>query len=162
MGALTLVDSDLLEDDTGHSVLSVDALSLAASNQHELPIAASDLDFNNAERLSLVPMDSSNSKAYSAPGVSVLLSEGSTSGRIFFPLENPKDMVARWEIDNLDIKTIVKDALLSGRLPLAVLQLHRHRMRDLAVEKDPLDTFTEVRDVGRAIAYDLFLEVSYL
>ncbi|XP_058186031.1 uncharacterized protein LOC131303262 isoform X4 [Rhododendron vialii] len=158
VGALTLVDSDLLEDDTGRSVLSVDALSLVASNQHELPIAASDLDFNNAERLSLVPMDSSNSKAYSAPGVSVLLSEGSTSGRIFSLLENPKDMIARWEIDNLDIKTIVKDAVLSGRLPLAVLQLHRHRMRNLAVEKDPLDTFTEVRDVGRAIAYDLFLE----
>ncbi|KAH7860687.1 hypothetical protein Vadar_016791 [Vaccinium darrowii] len=157
-GALTLVDSDLLQDDTGSSVVSANALSLAAPNQHELPIAASDVDFNIAERLSLVPMDSSNSKAYSATGVSVLLSEGSTSGRNIFPLENPKDMIARWEIDNLDLKTIVKDALLSGRLPLAVLQLHLHRMKDLVVKKDPLDTFTEVRDVGRAIAYDLFLE----
>lgn len=135
---------------------------METANQHELPIAAADVNINDAERLALMPMDPLNSKTYSAAGVSVFLSEGSASGRNFFPLENPKDMIARWEIDNLDLKTIVKDALLSGRLPLAVLQLHLQRTRDLVIDVEPHDTFTEVRDVGRAIAYDLFLEVAYL
>ncbi|XP_057497009.1 uncharacterized protein LOC130781713 [Actinidia eriantha] len=158
VGALGLADPNILQDHSELSVISTGALSLETSNQHELPIAAADVNINDAEKLALMPMDPLNSKAYSATGVSVLLSEGSSSGRNIFSLENPKDMIARWEIDNLDLKTIVKDALLSGRLPLAVLQLHLQRMRDLVIEVEPHDTFTEVRDVGRAIAYDLFLE----
>lgn len=160
VGTLSLVDSNLSQDNLEFSIHPTGALSLETSNQHELSIAKSDVDLNNAEKLALIHMESFNSKAYSdsATGVSVLLSEGKALGRNFFPIENPKDMIARWEIDNLDLKTIVKDALLSGRLPLAVLQLHLHRMRDLVIDKEPHDTFTEVRDVGRAIAYDLFLE----
>ncbi|XP_028112522.1 uncharacterized protein LOC114310657 isoform X1 [Camellia sinensis] len=160
VGKLSLVDSNLSQDNLEFSIHPTGALSLETSNQHELSIAKSDVDLNNAEKLALIHMESFNSKAYSdsATGVSVLLSEGKALGRNFFPVENPKDMIARWEIDNLDLKTIVKDALLSGRLPLAVLQLHLHRMTDLVIDKEPHDTFTEVRDVGRAIAYDLFLE----
>ncbi|KAL7230412.1 hypothetical protein ACSBR2_008822 [Camellia fascicularis] len=160
VGALSLVDSNLSQDNLEFSIHPTGALSLETSNQHELSIAKSDVDLNNAEKLALIHMESFNSKAYSdsATGVSVFLSEGKALRRNFFPVENPKDMIARWEIDNLDLKTIVKDALLSGRLPLAVLQLHLHRMRDLVIDKEPHDTFTEVRDVGRAIAYDLFLE----
>ncbi|CAL5368142.1 unnamed protein product [Camellia sinensis] len=160
VGTLSLVDSNLSQDNLEFSIHPTGALSLETSNQHELSIAKSDVDLNNAEKLALIHMESFNSKAYSdsATGVSVLLSEGKALGRNFFPVENPKDMIARWEIDNLDLKTIVKDALLSGRLPLAVLQLHLHHMRDLVIDKEPHDTFTEVRDVGRAIAYDLFLE----
>ncbi|CAM8947867.1 unnamed protein product [Rhodiola kirilowii] len=67
-------------------------------------------------------------------------------------------MMARWEVHNLDIKTIVKDALLAGRLPLAVLQLQIQRSKDGQGEKEPYDTFTEVRNVGRSIAYDSFLK----
>ncbi|KAK1299138.1 hypothetical protein QJS10_CPB14g01237 [Acorus calamus] len=72
--------------------------------------------------------------------------------------ENPRDMIARWEIDKPDLQTVVKDALHSGRLPLAVLQLHRQQLRDMVTEREPSDTFSEIRDVGRTIAYDLFLK----
>jgi spatacsin len=93
-------------------------------------------------------------------GVSVLVPQGGDWGKNVFPSENPKEMIARWKMDNLDVKTVVKDALLSGRLPLAVLQLHLHRSRDSETNKEPPDTFSEVRDIGRAIAYDLFLKVA--
>lgn len=76
------------------------------------------------------------------------------------PLENPNQMIARWKSDKLPLKNVVKDALLSGRLPLAVLQLHINNVRELIGENEPRDTFSEIRDIGRAIAYDLFLKVT--
>lgn len=122
------------------------------------------MESKNVGKLALVPMDL-DSKAHldfeNTSGPPVLMSERSVSGRKVFPTENPKDMIARWEIDNLDQKNVVKDALLSGRLPLAVLKLHLHHLGDLINDKEPYDTFTEVRDIGRAIAYDLFLKVVY-
>ncbi|KAJ0977989.1 hypothetical protein J5N97_013463 [Dioscorea zingiberensis] len=33
-------------------------------------------------------------------------------------------MITRWEMEHLDLRMVVKDAIKSGRLPLAVLQLH--------------------------------------
>ncbi|KAF9620148.1 hypothetical protein IFM89_010807 [Coptis chinensis] len=90
--------------------------------------------------------------------LSIFSSRDNSLGKNMIPLENPKDMIARWEIDNLDLKTVVNDALHSGRLPLAVLQLHIQRVRDLVSEKEHHDIFTEIRDVGRTIAYDLFLK----
>lgn len=75
------------------------------------------------------------------------------------PLENSKDMITRWHLDNFDIKTVVKDALHAGRLPLAVLQLHLQNQRQLTSNKEPQDIFSEVRDTGRGIAYDLLLKV---
>ncbi|XP_052197729.1 uncharacterized protein LOC127804771 isoform X2 [Diospyros lotus] len=157
VGALSVVDSNLSQE---ISEVSTGVSLLETMNHHELCNTAPDVDVNNDDKLALMPIDSLNSKAYlnSATGIYVPLSEGNASVKKLFPLENPKDMIARWEIDNLDLKTIVKDALLSGRLPLAVLQLHLHRMRDMAIDKERHDTFTEVRDVGRAIAYDLFLK----
>ena len=59
------------------------------------------------------------------------------------------------------LKTIVRDALVSGRLPLAVLKLHLLRSREFFTEQDTHDTFNEVRDVGRAIVYELLLKVSH-
>ena len=50
--------------------------------------------------------------------------------------------------------------VLSGRLPLAVL--HLHQMNDFVADKEPHDTFTEVRDIGRAVAYELFLKVMHV
>lgn len=154
--ALSVMDMNLLQDDAQLSILSADAISLAALNQHELSFPVSGLGFNDTEKLALMPMESLDSKTYldskNISELSVLVSQGG------LPMENPKDMIARWEIDNLDLKTVVKDALLSGRLPLAVLQLHLHRLRDLVNDKEPHDTFAEVRDIGRAIAYDLFLK----
>ncbi|CAK9137988.1 unnamed protein product [Ilex paraguariensis] len=162
VGALSSLNTDFPEDDHELSILPADALLLETSKQHKPSILASDMDSDNAEKLALVPMDSLDSKAHpdleNFSGASILVSEGSIFARKVFPLENPKDMITRWEIDNLDQINVVKDALLSGRLPLAVLKLHLYRLRDLATEKQPHDTFTEVRDIGRAIAYDLFLK----
>ncbi|KAL9229664.1 hypothetical protein vseg_005107 [Gypsophila vaccaria] len=73
-------------------------------------------------------------------------------------LENPKDMFARWEVNSLDLKNVVKDALLSGRLPLAVLQIHLHQLKDVADDKKQSDTFAEVREIGKTIAYELLLK----
>ncbi|KAM7517827.1 hypothetical protein LguiB_016789 [Lonicera macranthoides] len=161
VGALSLGEADLSQDDSELSILPANGLSLETSNQQGIPIPASEMESKNVENLALVPMDL-DSKAHldfeNTSGPPVLVSERCVPGRKVFPSENPKDMIARWEIDNLDQKNIVKDALLSGRLPLAVLKLHLHHLGDLINDKEPYDTFTEVREIGRAIAYDLFLK----
>ena len=74
-------------------------------------------------------------------------------------LENSRDMILRWEMDSLDLKTVVEDALNSDRIPLAVLQLHLQHQREMATKEKARDSFEEVCRVGRAIAYGLFLKV---
>ncbi|KAF8404468.1 hypothetical protein HHK36_009353 [Tetracentron sinense] len=152
---------DLSQDESHLSVLNGDAVSSAIQNQREMAFPESDLPFDSTDKLALTPMESLDSTHLDSGDfskVSILASQGGVQRRKMIPLENPKDMIARWEIDNLDLKTVVKDALHSGRIPLAVLQLHLQRLRDLVTDTEPHDTFTEVRDVGRAIAYDLFLK----
>lgn len=165
VGALSLVDTDLSQDDSELSILPANALSFELSNQHELSIPASDTESKNAKKLALMSLNSLDTRAHLNPEnfsrPTAPVSDANASGRKVFPLENPKDMIARWELDNLDQRNVVQDALLSGRLPLAVLKLHLHRLQDLIGDKEPHDTFIEVRDIGRAIAYDLFLKVSY-
>ncbi|XP_057972244.1 uncharacterized protein LOC131160497 isoform X2 [Malania oleifera] len=159
--ALYGVNTNLLQDDTQLLVLPADAPTLETTNQQEisLPVSA---DISNAEKLALMPTESLEPKTHTDSEnygeISLLMSQEGLLQRKVIPLENPKDMIARWEINNWDLKNVVKDALLSGRVPLAVLQLHLHRLKDLVADKEPYDTFTEVRDVGRAIAYDLFLK----
>ncbi|CAH9071176.1 unnamed protein product [Cuscuta epithymum] len=132
-----LTDTESLEDLKTHD-LSRDVLPFDCSNQRESVVPAVQLESTNDEPLALMPVDGWGFKSSLA-------------------LENPKDMIARWESDDLDLKAIVKDAILSGRLPLAVLKLHLHRLQDLP-DPETQDTFSEVREVGRAIAYDLFLK----
>lgn len=152
----TVVDNDLSQDESQLSIISVDPKSLETSKQHEAYFPVSTSGFNYSEKLALTPVDPSvHLDSEDLSEVSALVPQG------VLPLENPKEMIARWKIDNLDLKAVVNDALLSGRLPLAVLQLHLHRSRDSFSGKEPHDTFTEVRDIGRAIAYDLFLKVTY-
>ncbi|KAH8502934.1 hypothetical protein H0E87_014301 [Populus deltoides] len=152
---LSLVEANLSQDESQLSILSADATSSDTPNQQELLVSASSVVSNN-EKLALMHRDSLDIE--DSNGVSVLVPQGGNWGKKVFPSENPKEMIARWKMDNLDVKTVVKDALLSGRLPLAVLQLHLHRSRDSETNKEPPDTFSEVRDIGRAIAYDLFLK----
>lgn len=71
---------------------------------------------------------------------------------------NIKDMMNRWETNNLDLRTVVKEALQSGRLPLAVLQLQLLRQRE-SFSNDPEDVFSEVHEIGRSIVYDLLMKV---
>ncbi|XP_010261035.1 PREDICTED: uncharacterized protein LOC104599968 [Nelumbo nucifera] len=159
---LNPVDTNLLKDDSNLPMLTLDSVSSEIQNQHELPFPASDLSFENNEKLSLMPMGILGSSLHSNSGnfdeLSVIVSQDGVQGRKLIPFENSKDMISRWEIANLDLKTVVKDALQSGRLPLAVLQLHIQRLRDLSTDEEPHDTFNEIRDVGRAIIYDLFLK----
>ncbi|KAF3440484.1 hypothetical protein FNV43_RR18768 [Rhamnella rubrinervis] len=154
-----LVDTDLLQDEPELSIASADTLSLEKSEHHEVSFPVSAVGSSYAGNLDLTPVDP---KASFDPEVlsevSAFVPQGGLLEKKILPLENPKEMFARWKIDNLDLKTVVHDALLSGRLPLAVLQLHLHRSRDLVSDKEPHDTFMEVRDIGRAIAYDLFLK----
>ncbi|KAL3371146.1 hypothetical protein AABB24_007938 [Solanum stoloniferum] len=147
----TVGETDLSQDESSILDFPADILSLEASTKKGL-ISASEMERNNGEDLALIPVDDTSSlDTFKEP---YLISEE----KRVFSIENPKDMIARWEIDNLDVKTVVKDAILSGRLPLAVLKLHLHRSRDLMSEQENQDTFNEVREIGRAIAYDLFLK----
>ncbi|KAH0685080.1 hypothetical protein KY289_022832 [Solanum tuberosum] len=152
----TVGETDLSQDESSILDFPADILSLEASTKKGL-ISASEMERNNGEDLALMPVDAFDGKVTSSLDTfkePYLISEE----KRVFAIENPKDMIARWEIDNLDVKTVVKDAILSGRLPLAVLKIHLHRSRDLMSEQENQDTFNEVREVGRAIAYDLFLK----
>ncbi|XVE86639.1 hypothetical protein DITRI_Ditri18aG0050700 [Diplodiscus trichospermus] len=156
---LSIVGPTSLHDEFQFSTPSAD--SLETLNQHELQIPALTFSSNNNENLALVPNNSLSTEAYldskEPPEASALVPRGVVSGKVL-PSENPKEMIARWKIDKLDLKTVVKDALLSGRLPLAVLQLHLHHSSEFTSDDEPHDTFNEVSDIGRAIAYDLFLK----
>lgn len=72
---------------------------------------------------------------------------------------NIKDMINRWATNNLDMKTVVREALQSGRLPLAVLQLQLLHQRELVSNEDSEDAFFEVHEIGRSIVYDLLMKV---
>lgn len=145
-----MVDADALQDDSSPPVVMVDTGSSALLDASEgntkggSAFSVPELAFDDTGNLALAPIESS-----------VEITK-------LIPLENPKDMIARWAVDNFDLKTVVKDALHSGRLPLAVLQLHLQHQRQVVAGKEPHDTFSEIRDVGRALAYDLFLKVKRL
>ncbi|XP_076902084.1 uncharacterized protein LOC143556706 isoform X1 [Bidens hawaiensis] len=117
---------------------------------------------NEQERHALKGMESFDSRSYSdlesLGGASISQTETSFLGRRGVLYENPKEMISRWDADHLDQKDVVKDALLSGRLPLAVLKLHLHNQEGRDANQELNDTFEKVRDIGRAIAYDLFLK----
>ncbi|KAK4264830.1 hypothetical protein QN277_025955 [Acacia crassicarpa] len=158
-GKPPLMRADMLQEESPLLFLPSGSMTLDLLNQHEhsFPLSASGGD--DAENLAFMPVDfKSQMVTEELSGASPFVPLQGITEKKILPVENPKDMMARWKIENLDLKTVVKDALLSGRLPLAVLQLHLHRSDDLINDKDPHDTFTEVREIGRAIAYELFLK----
>ncbi|XXG85857.1 hypothetical protein AAC387_Pa11g0871 [Persea americana] len=151
---LTILDADILS--------SRMADSLEGQDQGELAFPP-DSAFESTDNLALSSMESlipsRHLESENFSGHLVHDTQGGTQRRKMIHPENPKDMIARWEVDNLDLKTVVKDALRAGRLPLAVLQLHLQHLKDfITPDKEPSDTFNEVRNVGRAISYDLFLK----
>lgn len=158
------LNTDAEQDESQISVVPADPVMLEIPEQQEFLIPSA-LE-SNSERFALVPTNSLSSKngidmKDTFEESAIVLQEG-VYVRKPLPVENPMDMISRWKVSNMDLKTVVKEALLSGRLPLAVLQLHLHRSKDVVVEQDSQDIFNEVRDVGRAIAYDLFLKVCLL
>lgn len=151
-----------MEDGSKVPVDSEDALLLDKSVQLETVHSAPVADSSSTDNLSLIQADKLGAEAppdFHDVDSAVMVSEGSVFGRRTFKIENPKDMIERWELDNMDLKTVVKDALLSGRLPLAVLRLHLHHLNNLLPGNEAQDTFNDVRIAGRAIAYDLFVKV---
>ncbi|GAY58686.1 hypothetical protein CUMW_188900 [Citrus unshiu] len=163
--ALRLVDPNLPQDESQLSIVAADVGLLDTVNQREIPFTLSEAAASDVENLALMPHSSLSSKAVleleDSGETSLPVPQGAALRRKVLPLENPKEMIARWKIDKLDLKTVVKDALLSGRLPLAVLQLHLNHSTEFSSEEEHHDTFTEVRDIGRAIAYDLFLKLVF-
>ena len=155
---------DLSQDDYQLSIGRADAIAAEKAEHWEPGLRKSEMCFEDTEKLALMPVESLGSGELLTSEMQDEVSDilpGTIPRTKLFPVENPKEMFARWKVD-LDLKNVVKDALLSGRLPLAVLQLHLRRVKDLVDDKKHIDTFAEVRDIGRAIAYELFLKVSYL
>ncbi|KGN48416.1 uncharacterized protein LOC101206379 [Cucumis sativus] len=138
--------------------VSTDVIPSGSTSQYELSFPSNDLNSNVIDGLVMMPMISgSQMDSEDLDGDSAVVPQGVFEKKVL-PLENPNQMIARWKSDKLPLKNVVKDALLSGRLPLAVLQLHINHVRELIGENEPHDTFSEIRDIGRAIAYDLFLK----
>lgn len=65
------------------------------------------------------------------------------------------EMFYRWEKEKMDLSMIVREALRAGRLPLAVVQLHRLQSKDLVFQPQTQDTFKKVQGIGRAFVYEL-------
>ncbi|KAL2630311.1 hypothetical protein R1flu_014997 [Riccia fluitans] len=114
--------------------------------------------------LSLLSLSASGA-VVPAGGVWELSSTGSEGPkpRRSSPVESPGEMFARWERDNVDAYGVVRDALkASGRLALAVAQLHRIRRKaaqsegsqDQPQDSDD-DVFAALLHIGRGIVYEL-------
>ncbi|OAY85463.1 hypothetical protein ACMD2_04105, partial [Ananas comosus] len=144
--ATNMAEKELSQDDSLLPVVIADTASLHAVESHNM-------QDSTPTNLALTPAKSAMNLANSSD-----FRETAEDLRKKMILENTKDMIRRWEIDNFDLKTVVKDALHSGRLPLAVLQLHLLRQKESVSEKESQDTFSEVREVGRSLAYDLFIK----
>lgn len=66
----------------------------------------------------------------------------------------------------MDAESVVRDALRAGRVPLAVVQLHRMRSRAYmsgSSENLPemVDVFQQVQEIGKGIVYELLCKVSF-
>lgn len=162
--ALILVKSKLEPDESGLSIVPVDLNSHRNFDDHENSLSVLSQRIGNDKILALAPVEfhmsaSNGENVGGSTAIVPLGAERLIPRRNIIPVETPTEMMTRWKTENLDLKTVVKDALFSGRLPLAVLQLHLHRLGDLVGEKERNDYFIEVRDIGRAIAYDLLLKV---
>lgn len=107
-------------------------------------------------QLALLPVESSLS---ASKGHDIGSSEGTVQVGRQNIQGNIKDMINRWATNNLDLKTVVREALQTGRLPLAVLQLQLLRQRELVSNEDSEDAFFEVHEIGRSIVYDLLMKV---
>ncbi|KAF3781980.1 Spatacsin-C domain-containing protein [Nymphaea thermarum] len=145
----------------GHNDVLFDTTDV--QNKKELCPQSGQVDtaLPNLDNLAVSPLESvvSSSDIFDSRNFREAFLHSQVDGNLrrqMLPLEPPKDTIARWEINNLDMKNIVKDALQSGRLPLAVLQLHLQHSKHMMQDQESHDTFDKVREVGRAIAYDLF------
>ncbi|XP_042376004.1 uncharacterized protein LOC121969811 isoform X2 [Zingiber officinale] len=151
--ASSLEDQEALQSDSILSHQQIDSSEHQAKGDCSSGASESPLDSSGALAVQSVEPSPDMIRTHE-----LCVREVSIMQRNLIPLENPKDMISRWHLDNFDIKLVVKDALHAGRLPLAVLQMHLQNQRQLTSNKEPQDIFSEVRYTGRGIAYDLFLK----
>lgn len=64
----------------------------------------------------------------------------------------------------MDAESLVRDALIAGRIPLAVVQLHRMRSRaslnsSPGCQPEIVDVFKDVQEISRGIVYELLCKV---
>jgi spatacsin len=134
---------------------ALDLDGLAHDNQ-ESASSVFELVHETNGQLALLPVESSLS---ASKGHDIGSSEGTVQVGRQNIQGNIKDMINRWATNNLDLKTVVREALQTGRLPLAVLQLQLLRQRELVSNEDSEDAFFEVHEIGRSIVYDLLMKV---
>lgn len=151
-----VVDGEILQNDSMPPIASTVSVSSSIFDSMDSQAQASLFQLNEIEDLALSSAKPSSSQVNLNE---ICAPETYTNAwSKLLPMENPKETITRWNIDSPDLKTVVKEALCYGRLPLAVLQVHLQRHGDRMYEKQCYDNFTEVCDIGRAIAYDLFLK----
>jgi len=89
--------------------------------------------------------------------------DGGKSRRSY--VESADEMFARWENTSMDAESVVRDALIAGRIPAAVVQLHRMHSRAV-INCSPVsqprivDVFKEVQEISKGIVYELLCKVS--
>ncbi|XP_057541426.1 uncharacterized protein LOC130820175 isoform X2 [Amaranthus tricolor] len=152
---------DLLQDDYQLYSATDHGIAFEKPYKYEPVLNELDMGVTESDKLKLVPLGPLTSEMFLKSKMQderLIHVTGEIPKKIIFAAENPQEMFARWEMDNMDSRNIVKDALMSGRLPLAVLQLHLHRIKNIVDDQRPSDAFAEVRDMGRAIAYELLLK----
>jgi hypothetical protein len=139
--------------------------------------SAGDLTDVEQPRAPLTSEDTSISRALVATGATGTLASSGGSwgvsvgggfdgkGRQGSAPESAGDMFARWENEEVDAESVVRDALRAGRVPLAVVQLHRIRSKAFlrgSQDHQPkmIDVFQDVQEIGRGIVYELLCKVS--
>ena len=141
--------------------------------------SAGDLTDVEQPRAPLTSEDTSSSRALVATGATGTLASSGGSwgvsvgggfdgkGRQGSVPESAGDMFARWENEEVDAESVVRDALRAGRVPLAVVQLHRIRSKAFlrgSQDHQPkmIDVFQDVQEIGRGIVYELLCKVSLI
>lgn len=149
------IDTEALQNDSSLPVVVVDDVSSGPGGLDAHDRQESAPDSNSL--LALTPVESSLSASNFHD---IDTNKGSAQVGRQIIQGNIKEMINRWETNNFDLKTVVREALQSGRLPLAVLQLQLLRQRELGSNVDSEDAFSEVHEIGRSIVYDLLMKVN--
>ena len=154
---LLKIGTEVFQNDSLLPVVVVDGVSSGPSGgldaydrQESAPVLVPDSN----SMLALTPVESSLSALHD-----IDTNKGTTQVGTQIIQGNIKEMINRWEMNNFDLKTVVREALQSGRLPLAVLQLQLLRPREFVSNDDSGDAFSEVHEIGRSIVYDLLMKV---
>lgn len=150
------IGTDIFQNDSSLPVVVVDGVSSGGLDAHDMQEPAHVLVPDSNSMLAITPVESSLS---ASTFHDIDTNKGTSQVGRQIIQGNIKEMINRWEMNNFDLRTVVREALQSGRLPLAVLQLQLLRQRELVSNDDSGDAFSEVHEIGRSIVYDLLMKV---